>query len=154
MLKDFFGEVNLISQGVKELKDFTLTTYKKLLQVLLANGYSFQTLNMERAKREEETVKRKQDSQSRKEELGIKSNLGIEVFRNLGIRKKTMNEKLGLRFRTTWDIIDAAERGLLPDKIMLNIHPQRWDDNPWPWVKELVWQNVKNVIKKYFYVRK
>ena len=44
MLKDFFGEVNLISQGVKELKDFTLRTYKKLLQELLAKGYSFQTL--------------------------------------------------------------------------------------------------------------
>jgi len=44
MLKDFFGEVNLTSQGVKELKDFTLTTYKKLLQEILGNGYSFQTL--------------------------------------------------------------------------------------------------------------
>ncbi len=44
MLKDFFGEVNLISQGVKELKDFTLTTYKKLIQGLLTNGYSFQAL--------------------------------------------------------------------------------------------------------------
>jgi len=55
-----------------------------------------------------------------------------------------------IRFRTTMDIIEAAEKGLLPDKVMLNIHPQRWDDKPWPWVKELVWQNVKNVIKKYF----
>lgn len=36
---------------------------------------------------------------------------------------------------------------------MLNIHPQRWDDKPWPWVKELVWQNVKNVVKRAFYVR-
>ncbi len=26
------------------MQDFTLTTYKKLLQALLANGYSFQTL--------------------------------------------------------------------------------------------------------------
>ncbi len=58
------------------------------------------------------------------------------------------------RFRSTWDIIEAAERGLLPDKILLNTHPQRWTDNPLPWVKELVWQNFKNVVKKYFYVRK
>jgi len=56
----------------------------------------------------------------------------------------------GLRFRKTWDIIEAADKGLLPDKIMLNTHPQRWTDKPWPWVKELVWQNVKNVVKKYF----
>ncbi len=67
----------------------------------------------------------------------------------LGNREKTMNEKLGLRFRTTWDIIEAADKGLLPDKIMLNIHPQRWDDKPWPWVKELVAQNIKNVAKMF-----
>ena len=53
-----------------------------------------------------------------------------------------------LRFRSTFDIIEAAERGLLPDKIMLNTHPQRWDDRFGPWVKELVWQNVKNVAKR------
>ena len=35
----------------------------------------------------------------------------------------------------------------LPDKIMLTVHPQRWDDQVLPWVRELVWQNVKNVIK-------
>ena len=34
----------------------------------------------------------------------------------------------------------------------LNIHPQRWTDKPLPWVKELVWQNVKNLVKKYFFV--
>ena len=28
-----------------------------------------------------------------------------------------------LRFRHTWDIIEAAEKGLLPDKIMINVHP-------------------------------
>ena len=31
-----------------------------------------------------------------------------------------------LRIRHTWDIIEAVEKGLLPDKIMLNTHPQRW----------------------------
>ncbi len=60
-----------------------------------------------------------------------------------------MNEKLGLRFRSTWDIIEVAERGLLSDKIMLNTHPQRWTDRTLPWVKEFVGQNVKNVIKRY-----
>ena len=64
------------------------------------------------------------------------------------------NTFANLRFRSTWDIIDAAERGLLPDKIMLNVHPQRWDNRFGPWVKELVWQNFKNVIKRHFYVRK
>ena len=79
-------------------------------------------------------------------------NFGIRNA-ELGIRKKTMNEKLGLRFRHTQDIIEAAEKGLLPDKVMLNIHPQRWDDKFGTWMKELVWQNVKNVVKRAFYVR-
>ena len=59
-----------------------------------------------------------------------------------------------LRFRKTWEIIEAVERGLLPDKNMLNVHPQRWDDRFGPWVKELVWQNVNNVVKRVFYVRR
>ncbi len=37
---------------------------------------------------------------------------------------------------------------MLPDKIMLNTHPQRWNDKPWPWVKEFVGQNFKNVVKR------
>ena len=54
-----------------------------------------------------------------------------------------------LRFRSTFDIIEAAENGELPDKIMLNVHPQRWTDDYVPWVKELVGQNFKNIIKKW-----
>ncbi len=52
-----------------------------------------------------------------------------------------------LRFRETFDIIHALEQGLLPDKVMLTIHPQRWHDRLIPWTKELVWQNAKNVVK-------
>jgi hypothetical protein len=62
--------------------------------------------------------------------------------------EKGKNRFEHLRFRSTFDIIAAAEKGLLPDKIMINTHPQRWTDDYVPWVKELVWQNVKNVIKK------
>jgi len=65
------------------------------------------------------------------------------------------------RFHSTNDIIRAAEQGhpkrpvlslpkesiRMPDKIMMTFHPQRWHDKPWPWVKELVWQNVKNQVK-------
>ncbi|MBC8179691.1 hypothetical protein H8E88_01085 [candidate division KSB1 bacterium] len=62
-------------------------------------------------------------------------------------KNKTMNEKLGLRFRSTQDIVDAAYAGKLPDKIMITVHPQRWSDSFFPWMKELVWQNFKNMIK-------
>ena len=35
-----------------------------------------------------------------------------------------------------------------PPQAMLNFHPQRWNDAFVPWVKELVWQNVKNQGKR------
>lgn len=56
------------------------------------------------------------------------------------------------KFHSTYDIIKAANEGKLPDKIMMTFHPQRWTDKPLPWVKELVWQNVKNV-GKYFLIK-
>ncbi len=51
------------------------------------------------------------------------------------------------RFHSTFDIINAARENILPDKVMLTIHPQRWDGRPIPWFRELVWQNVKNIVK-------
>lgn len=63
-------------------------------------------------------------------------------------QRPTLNETIGLRFRNTYDIIRAAEQGRLPDKIMMTVHPQRWSDRLLPWVKELVFQNVKNVVKR------
>ena len=50
-------------------------------------------------------------------------------------------------FHSTFDIIHAAQTASLPDKIMLTVHPQRWTNRPLPWLKELVWQNIKNAGK-------
>ena len=50
-------------------------------------------------------------------------------------------------YSTTHEIIAAIRSGIIAKKIILNIHPQRWTDAMWPWLKELVWQNFKNVIK-------
>ena len=47
-------------------------------------------------------------------------------------------------FRSTFDIIKAANKGQLPDQIMINVHPQRWDDRPLPWIREFIFQNIKN----------
>lgn len=55
-------------------------------------------------------------------------------------------------FKSTNDIIKVAERCELPDRIMMTFHPQRWTDRMMPWVKELVWQNTKNV-GKYFLIK-
>lgn len=57
-----------------------------------------------------------------------------------------------LSFHSTQDIIDSASKSKLPNKIMFTFHPQRWNDNLIIWSKELVLQNVKNIVKKYFFV--
>jgi hypothetical protein len=50
-------------------------------------------------------------------------------------------------FRNTNDIITAAISSDLPDNILFTFHPQRWTGRKIPWVKELVWQNIKNIAK-------
>jgi len=57
-----------------------------------------------------------------------------------------------IHFHSTIDIIEAASERKLPDRIMLTVHPQRWTDDLFPWIKELVWQNLKNIVK-YIIVR-
>ena len=39
------------------------------------------------------------------------------------------------RFHSTFEIIAAAEEGILPKQIMLTVHPQRWHDSCGLWVK-------------------
>ena len=53
--------------------------------------------------------------------------------------------------RSTFDIIRVSAAGHLPSKIMMTLHPQRWDDNPLLWLKELLWQNIKNAGKGIIY---
>ena len=60
----------------------------------------------------------------------------------------------GLVFHSTMDIIQAAMLGTLPSKILLTFHPQRWTDNPFLWLKELVLQTAKNQVKKILISRK
>ena len=57
-------------------------------------------------------------------------------------------------YHVTGDIIAAAENNLLPGRMMFNIHPQRCDDRFIPWLNELIMQNIKNIIKKYFFVKR
>lgn len=57
-------------------------------------------------------------------------------------------EAKGYRLHTTDDIIAAFGAGVLADRIMITLHPQRWHSRPLPWLKELVFQNLKNVAKR------
>jgi hypothetical protein len=52
-----------------------------------------------------------------------------------------------IRVNSTGHLMELAREGRLPEQVMINTHPQRWEDRAWPWVKELVWQNVKNGVK-------
>lgn len=58
----------------------------------------------------------------------------------------------GRRFRITQDIIENVD--VLPEKLMITIHPQRWSDNYLERGKELVLQNLKNVVKKIIVKRR
>jgi len=73
----------------------------------------------------------------------------------------------GLVFHSTDDIIRAAKSGtakqegpqrgqgkpVLPQKIMITTHPQRWMPFSAAWVKELVLQNAKNTVKRLRVIR-
>jgi len=62
----------------------------------------------------------------------------------VSVRDK-VNSKYKFDLKSTQDVINAIPQ--FPEKIMITIHPQRWDDRFVPWLQELVMQNVKNVVK-------
>jgi hypothetical protein len=70
----------------------------------------------------------------------------------MNMTAKSLTKQSQCRFRSTGDIVRGAREGTLPDRIMLTVHPQRWDDRRIPWVKELIQQRLKNLIK-YFIVK-
>lgn len=55
----------------------------------------------------------------------------------------------GLVFHATDDILKGLREGRIPRHLMLTVHPQRWNPVGFAWCKELVFQNVKNVIKRF-----
>jgi len=60
----------------------------------------------------------------------------------------TNQEFLKLRYHSTNEIIKAVNEGNFPKQVMLNFHPQRWNAKPLPWIKEFVFQNIKNQGKR------
>ena len=60
----------------------------------------------------------------------------------------------GWSFHSTDDIIKALQENRLPDQLMITTHPQRWFDFGIGWMKELVLQNTKNIVKRIIVSRK
>lgn len=58
-----------------------------------------------------------------------------------------------LKVKTTKDIIRSIASGTMKGQVMLTIHPQRWNDKPLAWIKELVMQKVKNQVKRVLIMR-
>lgn len=52
------------------------------------------------------------------------------------------------QIRRTSEQIALAEKGSLPDRLIINTHPQRWTDSTMPWITEYLTQNIKNQIKR------
>jgi len=65
----------------------------------------------------------------------------------VSIRDK-VDSGFNFSFHHTRDIIQNIHK--LPGQVMLTFHPQRWTNKPIPWLWELLFQNVKNQVKKYY----
>ncbi len=66
-------------------------------------------------------------------------------------RKISVRDKVSTShgtYRTTLDIIRAAEENSLSPQLMLTIHPQRWTNSSGLWIYELLAQRAKNQIKR------
>lgn len=54
----------------------------------------------------------------------------------------------GLTFHSTDDVIKGLRKGIIPKRLMLTVHPQRWNPFGTTWCKELFLQNTKNIVKR------
>lgn len=54
----------------------------------------------------------------------------------------------GLTFHSTEDIICGLKQGIIPKRLMLTVHPQRWNPIGPAWCKEFLLQNAKNLVKR------
>lgn len=54
----------------------------------------------------------------------------------------------GLTFHYTDDVINGLRQGIIPKRLMITVHPQRWNPIGPAWCKELLLQNAKNLVKR------
>jgi hypothetical protein len=62
------------------------------------------------------------------------------------IRDK-IKTKSNIHIKTTYELISYFKNKKLPETVMINIHPQRWNNTILAWVMELIQQNIKNAAK-------
>jgi hypothetical protein len=67
--------------------------------------------------------------------------------KGISVRDKVKSD-FDIKIKSTEHMLNLIQSNQLPDRIMLNVHPQRWTNQPFSWLKELMFQNLKNVVKR------
>lgn len=65
----------------------------------------------------------------------------------VSVRDK-VDKGLEIKIKDTRQLIALIGSGNIPEKLIINTHPQRWFNFGYGWMKEFVCQHVKNIIKK------
>ena len=73
-------------------------------------------------------------------------------YQNVSVRD-IVKSSFTQSYHKTDQIIKALNEKQIPNQIMFTFHPQRWTDSKLPWIKEFVFQKLKNVVKSYLYVK-
>lgn len=75
-----------------------------------------------------------------------------DTGRNWNNRDVSIRDKVDSPFvtevKSTEHFIELIRAGKMPDQMMINTHPQRWNDEFIPWVVEYTGQYLKNQVKK------
>lgn len=71
----------------------------------------------------------------------------------VSVRDK-VNSTQSLAIHSSLELIENIRDNKLQTPIMFTFHPQRWNEVGFKWTKELILQNIKNVVKYFFYVKK
>lgn len=66
---------------------------------------------------------------------------------SVSVRDK-VETSFDIKVKSTSHFIELVKKNELPNKIIINTHPQRWFDEGLNWFTELVMQNLKNQVKK------
>lgn len=63
-------------------------------------------------------------------------------------RRDLVEQAFDIQVSSSFDLIEKFKNKELPDKVMQNIHPQRWTNDSVEWYREKIIQGVKNVGKR------
>lgn len=62
--------------------------------------------------------------------------------------RDTVNSGFNIKINSTKRLTELVNEGKMPDKIIINTHPHRWFNPGFGWARELVLQNLKNIVKQ------